>query len=166
MVAPIEDYYARYDKEVGDEGLSTMFAKWGRDREQVCRNMRAYDMYRSCGFNEEPKFDRYGWCENNIPKEGIETITLFDDEPLYAKVECVQIPNGKWVGGRHFMLSSSGGAFSVSIWGTQYETRIYCLTAMMQDVAHKIKESVAAKDRKHLEDVVKAIDDVRQLTLF
>lgn len=160
MVPKIEAYYARYDAAPND------WTAWGRDREQACRNKRTYDQYLECGYTGEPCFDEYGWINNEIPKEQIETIRLFGNETLPSTVECIQLPNGKWVGGVHYNLSLAGCACGCSMWGEQYDTRIACLTAKMLIVRNAIRNSTVGKDKEHLTDIVRAMDNLRQLSLF
>ena len=167
MVAELENYYAQYDEAAKDvELLEAFWDVWGKGREKACRNMRSYYQYQDCGYNEEPKFDKYGWIVNDIEKDKVESIRLFGDEPLISTVECLQLPNGKWIGGHHYMLSEQGSSCSCSIWSKQYDSRIEALTSQMRVIADAIKGSKKQSDKVHLAAVVHAMDDVRQLSLF
>lgn len=167
MIAPIEDYFKKYDEAAKDsELLQTFWSVWGKDRRTACINMRSYDKYQECGYEQEPIFDKYGWLRNGIPEESIETVKVFGDEPLITSVECAQLPNGKWVSGSHWFLSDCGGVTGCSIWGKQYSSRVDALTAVLSSIMQKIKNSKAKKDKSYLPDVVSAMDGIRQLSLF
>ena len=167
MVGKIEEYYAKYDAAASDpELLETFWAEWGNTKRKACINMRAYDQYQECGYTEEPRFNEYGWLANDVEKSKAERVVLFGDGYTQSYVECLQLPNGKWIGGKHYMLAISGASMGLSVWCKQYDTRIECLTEQMRDVANAIKASEKMSDKQHLAPVVKAMNDIRQLSLF
>lgn len=167
MVEPIDSYYARYDEDMrAPEKSKTNWSEWGKSREQACRNMRNYAQYRECGFTGDPVFDEYGWIKNEVPKEQVESVTLFGEGASVSSVECLQLPNGRWVSGMHYMLAESGCACGCSIWGKQHDSRMDALVARIKSIIEYIKHSGKEKDKAHLASIFRAMDDLRQLSLF
>lgn len=160
MIEPQSVYEARYDANPSE------FEAWGKNKEQACRNRRAYDQWLECGFSGEPSFDLFGRFDRDHNLKAQETILLWPDGPIENTVECLQLPNGKWISGIHYMMSESGYCGGLSIWNHQYDSRIEALSKPMRDLIDKIKKDGKAKDREHIADVVKALDDIRQLSLF
>lgn len=167
MVAPLEEYYAKYDEAAKDPSLlETFWSEWGDSRETACRNMRCYDQYQECGYTDKPQFDKYGWLCNDVPVADIEVVKLYGEEPLISTVECLQLPNGKWVSGSHWHLSLTGRVCGCSIWSRQHDTRINALIYEMRQLIDIIKRDKVKKDEAHIPDIVHAMDNVRQLSLF
>ncbi len=165
MVGRLEDYEARYDAAT-DEELASEWEPFGCDKRQRCINRHRYDQWLTCGFRGEPVFDDYRWLENGQRIEAQETIPLWKDGTMENTVECAMLPNGKWISGEHYMLSESGCACVLSIWATQYETRLEALSASMRRVIDYIRRNGKQRDKAHIADINRAMDSIRQLSLF
>lgn len=160
MVQPQSIYEEKYDAS------PEAFASWGKTKEQACRNCRAYDQWLSCGFKGEPEFDSFGWLKNGMHIKADETILLWTNGTADNTVECAQLPNGKWISGIHYMLSLTGQVNGLSIWNHQYNSRVEALSTPMRSLIESIKKNGLERDKAHIAEIVKALDDVRQLSLF
>lgn len=165
MIREIEEYEQQYDADIS-AGKESEWEKWGGNKRQRCMNRRSYDKYKECGFTDEPIFDSYGWFQNDRTLEAQETITLWLSENHKNAVECLQLPNGKWISGIHYMLSESGCFHGLSVWNKQYDSRVKALSSPILPLLNRLRKSSRQKDREHVTDIVKALDNIKQLTLF
>lgn len=167
MVDSLEQYEERYDLDIQkNDKPDCIWQKWGNNKSQRCQNLCAYDQLKECGFNEEPVFDDYGWLSNQRNIKPSEIILLWVEGEIKNTVECRELPNGKWISGAHYILSTSGYVGGLSIWSSQYETRIEALSARLNSILSRVKKSSSAKDRKHIKDIVRVQNKIQQLTLF
>lgn len=161
MIGTITEYEERYDREITDETLSKEWKRFGDIKYVSAKNRRAYEKWLECGYEGEPEFNEYGWLINNIRLKPTEILPLWEG----SSVECAQLPNGKWVSGSHCHWSLGGYFCSVSIWGDQYDSRVTALTSELRLILRQLKEKPSA-EKERIAIVVKAMDDIRQLSLF
>ncbi len=167
MIPSTQEYEERYDADVlNPERFEAEWAKWGKTRDQCIRNRRHYEQWCECGFTGAPSFDLWGWIDNGRNMKPSETIILWSNGVVESYVECLQLPNGKWISGEHWMLSISGYAGGLSIWSHQYDSRIQALSDPMLRLIERIKRDGTTNDKKHIADIYKSLDSIRQMTLF
>lgn len=148
-----------------DEKVIAEFRRFGDTKRQQIMNYRHYHQWLSCGYEGEPTFNEYGWCNNCIPDDAIEYIPLWSNDCINNEIEVAQLPNGKWVCGYNYMLSDSGGVAGCSIWHTQFASRLEAVRHVANRIKAQIKNGTAA-DKKHIADVDRAVLNTMQLSLF
>lgn len=162
-----EELMALIKKAEEEKDTSTLakFQAFGKGTRQQAINYYHYQQWLSCGYQGKPIFNEYGWLKNEIPIENVEVVQLWKTGYHSASVSLFQLPNGKWVNGYSYMLSESGSCVGCSIWRKQYATRQGALNEALDRIKGQIENGTNA-DKKHLADLTKARQGVRELSLF
>lgn len=153
-------------KETNDETILREFCKFGNDEHHMIENYASYDQYRLCGYTNPPVFNEYGWCKNDIPKEDIQVLPLWNNGYVTSSINFALLPNGKWVSGYDYMLSESGAVSGSSKWDTQYSSKFEAIKHSLAIVEDAIRRSKVKSDLDHLTEVSKARLNYCQPTLF
>lgn len=164
------NYYAAeklFDEAVEkkDEKVLAEFQKFGKDKHHMVENYAVYMQFLACGYKEAPKYNKYGWCNNRIPKEDKQHLVLWKDN-FDNYVEYAQLPNGKWVSGYCYMLSESGNIGGCHIFSNQFNSKNEAINDALKVIEKSIRNSNKAIDLAKLQYVQNAKVNLSWPSLF
>ena len=134
---------------------------------QEKNNKRQYLKYLSCGYTGSLTVNEYGWCNNGIDREKVEIIDVFRKNQIYANVQVIHLPNGKWTAGSNCSMTTYGYGRGVSIWGEQYATRRDAVESQLNRIESFINtKDLTASIKSSIEACRKELQPTLEIALF
>lgn len=130
-------------------------------------NERRYKQYLSCGYTGSMTVNEYGWCDNEVDRNNVEKINVFRKNRIYAYIDVIQLPNGKWVAGSNLTMPTYGYGHGVSIWCNQFTSRQEAIEAHLKQIENYIEvKDLTGFVRNAIEACRKALQQPIEITLF
>lgn len=137
------------------------------DKFHAKENERQYKQYLSCGYTGEFTVNEHGWCRNEIDRDKAERLDVFRKDRIYAYIDVVHLPNGKWVAGSSVSMPTYGYGHGVSIWCKQHDTKQEAVESHLKRIEDYIeKKDLTTYIRNAIEACRKSLVPPLEIALF